>query len=70
MSIGKISAATFFAENGLFKLLRHKDGDITKSYKTKTRNMSWSVRTADSKLNSEVMLNSNVVVAVTALHRV
>lgn len=37
MSIGKISAATFFAENGLFKLLRHKDGDITKSYKTKTQ---------------------------------
>jgi hypothetical protein len=70
MSIGKISAATFFAENGLFKLLRHKDGDITKVTRPKPRNMSWSVRTVDNKLNSEVMLNSNVAVAVTALLRV
>lgn len=34
MSLPIISATKFFAENGLFKLLKHTDGELKKSYKT------------------------------------
>lgn len=38
MSTGIITATSFFADNGLFKLLEHKDGEMNKSYKTKNQN--------------------------------
>ena len=37
MSTGIISATSFFENNGLFKLLQHKDGEMKKSYKTKNQ---------------------------------
>jgi hypothetical protein len=37
MSAGIISAATFFRNNGLFKLLAHPDGEMKQSYKTKNQ---------------------------------
>lgn len=35
MSTGIITATSFFADNGLFKLLKHREGEMNKSYKTK-----------------------------------
>lgn len=37
MSTGIITAATFFKNNGLFKLLDHTDGEMKKSYKTRNQ---------------------------------
>jgi hypothetical protein len=61
MSTGIISATKFFNENGLFKLLEHKDDEMKKSYKTK--NILWNAQNAVSKLNSAVMLNLHVAIA-------
>jgi ribosomal protein L37AE/L43A len=55
--MSRVSVTTFFNENGLFKLLDHKDGDPTKSYKT----LSQKYLMECTKCNQQVEQRGNSV---------